>query len=44
MKVIKYGLAVFFGIAITLTVVAIYGGCLDYQINIIDTLMLVVTT
>ncbi len=44
MKVIKYGLAVLFGIAIALTVVAIYGGCLDYQINIIDTLMLVVTT
>ena len=29
MKVIKYGLAVFLGIAIALTVVAIYGGCLD---------------
>ncbi len=41
---IKNTLFVILGISLTLGGFAIYDGCLDYNINIIDALMLVITT
>ena len=43
-EIIKYGLSVLTGIGLALVGIAIYKGNIAYNINIIDTLMLVITT
>ena len=43
-ELLKYASGVAIGIVVTLVILSFIKGCINYEINIIDTLMLIITT